>query len=118
MSATIKSSDSAQGPVDLDHLREITLDDAKTEREVLTLFSERAAASLIAIEKAQTRRERHDAAHRLVGGARAIGAHDLAEAAKAVEMAEDIDDDEIAALFSAMAEVISFLEIRLDRPSR
>ena len=103
--------------MDIDHLREITLDDAKTEREVLTLFSERAAASLVAIEKAQTRRERHDAAHRLVGGAKAIGANRLAEAAKAVEMAEAVDDDEIAALSHAMAEVIGFLEARLSQPT-
>ena len=70
---------------------------------------------LVAIEQAQTRRERHDAAHRLVGGARAIGANDLAEAAKAIESAETLNPDDVAQLSRAMAEVIGFLEGRLNR---
>lgn len=117
MSASTKPSDPAPEPVDVDHLQMVTSGDAKTEREVLTLFSQRAAAALVAIEQAETRRERHDAAHRLVGGARAIGANELAEAAKAIEMAEVLDADDIAALSQAMASVISFLEARLNSSS-
>jgi HPt (histidine-containing phosphotransfer) domain-containing protein len=104
-----------KAPVDIDHLRTVTSGDAKIEREVLTLFSQRAAASLVAIEQAKTGRERHDAAHRLVGGARAIGAMALAEAAQAIETADTLNMEDVAALSQAMAEVIGFLENRLNR---
>jgi HPt (histidine-containing phosphotransfer) domain-containing protein len=113
MAASTEKAGAAGGPVDVDHLKMVTSNDPKMEREVLTLFSQRAAASLIAIEQAQSRRERHDAAHRLVGGARAIGANGLAEAAKAIEMAETLNADDVAALSRAMTEVIRFLEARL-----
>lgn len=73
------------GPIDFEHLRRMTLDDADLEREVLAMFSAQAAgligtlASLPATAGAL--------AHTLKGSARAIGAFQVADAAEALETA-------------------------------
>ena len=102
-------------PIDVDHLRTITFDDQKLEWEVLALFGERASAALIAIEQSESAKDREEAAHRLVGAARAIGANDLANAAQEIEEAETMTAELVASLSRATAAVISFLEVRMSR---
>jgi len=73
------------GPIDLDHLRRMTLGDAELEREVLAMFARQArhlAASL-----ATNPPETNALVHTLKGSARAIGAGRVAGAAAALEAA-------------------------------
>ena len=104
-----------QSPIDFDHLSSITFGDKTLESEVLSLFGERASASLIAIEQSSDAGAREAAAHQLVGAARAIGANQLAAAAEEIERAEEISPLAIDSLSNAMADVIDILEDRLTR---
>mgnify|MGYP001049356352 CR=1 FL=1 len=79
------SGTAAHGPIDLDHLRKMTLSDAALEREVLQLFVEQTAGLM---QTLATLPENATAlAHTLKGSARAIGAFRVAEAAAALEAA-------------------------------
>lgn len=73
------------GPIDLDHLKRMTLGDASLEREVLTMFSAqsfRLAGTIAALPA-----EAGELTHSLKGSAQAIGAFAVAEAACALEVA-------------------------------
>jgi HPt (histidine-containing phosphotransfer) domain-containing protein len=73
------------GPVNLEHLRRMTLGDAGLEREVLDMFARQAsdlAATLAALPP-----EAGALAHTLKGSARAVGAFRVAETADALETA-------------------------------
>jgi HPt (histidine-containing phosphotransfer) domain-containing protein len=71
------------GPIDIDHLRRMTLGDAALEREVLTMFS--AQASRLAEALAAMPTDAPALAHTLKGSARAIGAFAVADAAAHLE---------------------------------
>src|SRR6185437_7814011 len=71
------------GPIDIDHLRRMTLGDAALEREVLTMFS--AQASHLADALAAMPVDAPALAHTLKGSARAIGAFAVADAAAHLE---------------------------------
>jgi HPt (histidine-containing phosphotransfer) domain-containing protein len=71
------------GPIDLAHLRRMTLGDAKLEREVLTMFS--AQASHLTEALAADPADVGALAHTLKGSARAIGAFAVADAAAHLE---------------------------------
>lgn len=71
------------GPIDIAHLRRMTLGDAKLEREVLTMFS--AQASKLATALAAMPSDAPALAHTLKGSARAIGAFAVADAAADLE---------------------------------
>jgi len=71
------------GPIDLQHLRRMTLGDTGLEREVLGMFA-RQASELVAT-LATTPPETSALVHTLKGSARAIGAVRVAEAAAALE---------------------------------
>jgi HPt (histidine-containing phosphotransfer) domain-containing protein len=71
------------GPIDLVHLRRMTLGDAGLEREVLTMFS--AQASRLAGALAAMPADAPALAHTLKGSARAIGAFAVADAAAELE---------------------------------
>jgi HPt (histidine-containing phosphotransfer) domain-containing protein len=73
------------GPIDLEHLRRMTLGDAGLEREVLEMFA-RQARQLAAI-LATAPPEASALVHTLKGSARAIGAIRVAEAAAGLEAA-------------------------------
>jgi HPt (histidine-containing phosphotransfer) domain-containing protein len=73
------------GPIDLDHLRRMTLGDAALEREVLTMFSAQADRILTAL--ADLPAQAGQLAHTLKGAARAVGAFVVADAAAALEAA-------------------------------
>jgi HPt (histidine-containing phosphotransfer) domain-containing protein len=72
------------GPIDIAHLRRMTLGDAALEREVLTMFS--AQAARLARALAAMPSDAPALAHKLKGSARAIGAFAVADAAGQLEM--------------------------------
>ncbi len=71
------------GPIDIAHLRRMTLGDARLEREVLSMFS--AQASRLAEALAAMPPDAPALAHTLKGSARAIGAFAVADAAAHLE---------------------------------
>jgi HPt (histidine-containing phosphotransfer) domain-containing protein len=71
------------GPIDIDHLRRMTLGDAALEREVLTMFS--AQASRLAKALAAMPADAPALAHTLKGSARAVGAFAVGDAAAHIE---------------------------------
>lgn len=73
------------GPIDLEHLRRMTLGDTALELEVLGMFA-RQASELVAI-LATAPPETSAVVHTLKGSARAIGALRVAGAAEALEAA-------------------------------
>jgi HPt (histidine-containing phosphotransfer) domain-containing protein len=73
------------GPIDLAHLKRMTLGDAGLEREVLAMFVSQAARLAEAL--AGLPAEALQLAHTLTGSARAVGAFAVAEAAEGVHRA-------------------------------
>jgi HPt (histidine-containing phosphotransfer) domain-containing protein len=73
------------GPIDIDHLKRMTLGDAGLEREVLAMFAAQAARLIDAL--AGLPPQAAELAHTLKGSARAIGAFDVADATEALEAA-------------------------------
>jgi HPt (histidine-containing phosphotransfer) domain-containing protein len=84
------------GPIDLAHLRRMTLGDAALEREVLSMFS--AQASRLAAALAANPADAGALAHTLKGSARAIGAFAVADAAAHLETLIRSGDDRAEAL--------------------
>src|SRR3979411_111854 len=83
------------GPIDFEHLKRMTLDDAGLEHEVLAMFAAQSAkliATLAGLPKDSGKNAGKDAgkdaptlAHTLKGSARAIGAFGVADAAARLE---------------------------------
>jgi HPt (histidine-containing phosphotransfer) domain-containing protein len=71
------------GPIDIDHLRRMTLDDDDLEREVLAMFSAQSASLIGTL--ASLPKDASALAHTLKGAARAIGAFRVAHAAGDLE---------------------------------
>jgi HPt (histidine-containing phosphotransfer) domain-containing protein len=71
------------GPIDIAHLRRMTLGDEALEREVLTMFS--SQASRLLAELAALPPDASALAHTLKGSARAVGAFSVGDAAAHVE---------------------------------
>jgi HPt (histidine-containing phosphotransfer) domain-containing protein len=86
------------GPIDIAHLKRMTLGDAGLEREVLAMFAGQAARLIEAL--AALPAEAGELVHMLKGSARAVGAFLVADAAEALEAA--IKDGEPA---QALAEL-------------
>jgi HPt (histidine-containing phosphotransfer) domain-containing protein len=84
------------GPIDLGHLRRMTLGDAGLEREVLAMFSAQAVRLIATL--ASLPADAGALAHTLKGSARAIGAFGVAEAAESVEAAIRNGGDPVEAL--------------------
>ena len=84
------------GPIDIAHLRRMTLGDVALEREVLTMFS--AQASRLAGALAAMPADAPALAHTLKGSARAIGAFAVADAAAHLETLIKADRDTADAL--------------------
>ena len=99
----------AEPPVDLDHLARQTGGDRNLEREVLTLFLTRSAIDLDRLKTAAAGAGRRDAAHLIVGSARAIGAGKVARLAAAVEQGADGQTSVLADLEAAVAEARRFV---------
>src|SRR4051812_22927136 len=98
--------------LDLEHLAAQALDDAELAREVLAMFLDQSADMLRIVREAADALERRNAAHRLKGSARAIGAFQVAAASEDLEfLPEGADEptllERIAALHASVAEARS-----------
>jgi HPt (histidine-containing phosphotransfer) domain-containing protein len=105
------------GPLDLEHLRRMTLGDASLEREVLTMFARQATRLLGALGAISPDAGR--LAHTLKGSAGAIGAFRVAEAAYALERLIRSGADPapgLAELSDAVAEAESAIRAILRSP--
>jgi HPt (histidine-containing phosphotransfer) domain-containing protein len=71
------------GPIDIEHLRRMTLGDTSLEREVLAMFSAQAVGLVGALATLSS--DASALAHTLKGSARAIGAFGVADAAEGLE---------------------------------
>ncbi len=96
----------AKQPVDLDQLALQTGGDDALGRDVLRLFVAHASEDVDRLAE-KSGAERRALAHRLLGSASAIGAHEVGRLAAAVEAGSDTD---IPALREAMADVVRFIE--------
>jgi len=99
------------GPIDLEHLKRMTLDDAGLEREVLAMFAGQAARLVDAL--AAMPADAAALAHLLKGSARAIGAFHVADAAEALEASPS--SEALAALKQAVAQARSAIDAMLRR---
>jgi HPt (histidine-containing phosphotransfer) domain-containing protein len=92
------------GPIDLAHLKRMTLGDAGLEAEVLAMFSAQAVrliGSLAALPA-----DAGALAHTLKGSARAIGAFRVAESAESLEAALGGNDDDVHEALAELKEAI------------
>ena len=84
------------GPIDLEHLRRMTLGDAGLEREVAAMFAAQTVSLIGALITLPP--EAGALAHTLKGSARAIGAFAVADAAERLEAVIQKGDDPAASL--------------------
>jgi HPt (histidine-containing phosphotransfer) domain-containing protein len=98
-----------QVPLDLDHLRSQTLGDLDLQTTVLRLFVGQVADCISRIRAAESVTTRSEAAHTLVGAARAVGAFPLARIAGEIELANGSVPGRMAALEVAADDVRSFI---------
>ena len=104
------------GPIDIEHLKRMTLGDAGLEREVLAIFS--AQAARLAGALASLPADAGALAHTLKGSARAIGAFGVAEAAARLETQIKNGGDQsqaLAELDDAVAQACSAVDAMLRR---
>jgi len=104
------------GPIDLDHLRRMTLGDPGLEREVLAMFSTQSARILAELAALSAEAATHT--HTLKGSARAIGAFGVADSAARLETALSSHSDPsqpLAELGTAIAEARTAIDLILHR---
>ena len=104
------------GPIDLDHLKRMTLGDESLESEVLAMFAAQSVRLIAAL--AELPEEAGELAHTLKGSARAIGAFAVADAATALETAlmDGKDPTEaLAELADAVAQTRTTIDALLRR---
>jgi HPt (histidine-containing phosphotransfer) domain-containing protein len=99
------------GPIDIEHLKRMTLGDISLEHEVLAMFSAQAASLLVAL--ATLPPDAGALAHTLKGSARAIGAIAVADAALDLETALGNGGDPATAL-GALADAITEARTAID----
>jgi len=99
------------GPIDLVHLRRMTLGDASLEREVLAMFAGQAVRLGGALATLPS--DAAALAHTLKGSARAVGAFRVADAAAYLETALRNGDDPTIAL-AELDEAITQARLAID----
>jgi HPt (histidine-containing phosphotransfer) domain-containing protein len=110
MSSLDTSRDNGQSPIDLVHLRAMTMSDPALEREVLGLFVAQSGNIMAALTALP--RDTAALAHTLKGSARAIGAFGAADAAGRVEdAARSGSDIRTPAVRDAVAELSSEIDL-------
>ncbi len=97
-----------QHPIDLEHLSRQTMDDKDVADEVLALFVQQAGRCLAELDAGGEEGHLTAVAHRLLGAARGVGAHGVAQAALALEL-RPADADALLALRSAVTEAEHFI---------
>lgn len=95
--------ESADPPIDIRHLAEMTLADPELQREVLLLFATQSTDILNKLAARSADAEM--LAHTLVGSARAVGANRVADAASKLEQAAKASSDIRGALVRLQHEV-------------
>jgi HPt (histidine-containing phosphotransfer) domain-containing protein len=110
-----------QQAIDEEHLRHVTLGDARLEREVLQIFVRQTVAMLERIAGGKPIAAAA-AAHTLMGSARGIGAWRLAGAAERLERASAAGNEEalgeaLAELKAASLEASTAIAARLRAPA-
>jgi HPt (histidine-containing phosphotransfer) domain-containing protein len=113
MAATRKAAKGPAKMLDLDLLSEQTLGNQALEREVLGLFLTHADRQVALIRAAPDITARREAAHALLGAARAIGAAEVSSLAGDIERREDRAEPEIEALARAVTATSRFISARL-----
>ena len=104
------------GPsVDLAHLASQTGGDPTLEREVLLLFKAHSAVDFERLKNAVAEAGRREAAHKIVGSARAIGAGEVARLAAVIENGVGGQADRMAELAVAIEEARRFVSQYLSR---
>jgi HPt (histidine-containing phosphotransfer) domain-containing protein len=101
------------GPIDLTHLRRMTLGDAGLEREVLAMFSAQAVGLLAELSSLPANVS--ELAHKMKGSARAIGAVRVAQAAEWLETGGSDAARALEALDEAVFEARSAIDGILNR---
>jgi HPt (histidine-containing phosphotransfer) domain-containing protein len=104
------------GPIDIEHLKRMTLGDVGLQREVLAMFAGQAVGLIGTLATLPSDAEA--LAHTLKGSARAIGAFRVADAAESLEAAMQSGDDPaqaLAELNDAIAQVRAAIEAILRR---
>jgi HPt (histidine-containing phosphotransfer) domain-containing protein len=104
------------GPIDLAHLKRMTLGDAGLEREVLAMFSAQAVGLIGTLAGLPS--DAGALAHKLKGSARGIGAFRVADAAESLESTLRNGDDPaqtLAELKEAIAQVRAAIDAILRR---
>ena len=104
------------GPIDIEHLRRMTLGDASLEREVLAMFSAQSVSLIGTLSTLPA--DAAALAHTLKGSARAIGAFRVADAADRLEALLQNGGDPaeaLAELNDAVAEARAAVEAILRR---
>jgi HPt (histidine-containing phosphotransfer) domain-containing protein len=103
------------GPIDIEHLKRMTLGDSSLEREVLAMFAGQAARLIEVL--ALLPPEAAELVHTLKGSARAIGAFHVADAAEALEaaMRDGEPAEALAALQHAVAQARTAIDAMLNR---
>lgn len=81
-------------PIDLEHLSQYTANDPGITRDVLNLFRGQAGEWVAALEHAESLDAWRAAAHKMKGGARGVGAGELAQLAEEAESLADLSMDE------------------------
>ncbi len=95
--------------LDLARLRAQTGGDADLERQVLGLFVAKSSRDLDLIRAAGTAAARRNAAHGLLGSARAVGALDVARLAEAIQASGEGSPEALADLSRAISLAHSFI---------
>jgi HPt (histidine-containing phosphotransfer) domain-containing protein len=104
------------GPIDIEHLKRMTLGDAGLQREVLAMFAAQAGRLTDAL--AALPADAAEIAHTLKGSARGIGAFRVADATEALETAMRDGSEPskaIAALTHAVAQTRAAIDAMLRR---
>ncbi len=116
-SSTCRKLQSGAAVLDVQHLSDQTFGDVELERDILVLFREQCGKLVPVILGHCQLPSRLDAAHTLKGGARAVGAVEVARIADEVETAlrrhGELVGGQSEALSASIVEILKAIDTRL-----
>ncbi len=89
--STHETVDGGPLPIDLEHLSQYTANDPAITRDVLSIFREQAGEWLQDLREAPDLNSWRGCAHKIKGGARGVGAEELATLAEEAESLDRFD---------------------------
>jgi HPt (histidine-containing phosphotransfer) domain-containing protein len=104
-----------RAPVDMAHLERQTFGNQELQRRVLELFLRQSGTQIERLKAADTIGERREAAHAIVGAARAVGAFSVAYIASEIELSEGPVTGRLKALEAAAEAARDFIVRSLSR---